>query len=129
MARFQKLHSPETPGTPAIDEPQADESLDNDSELLNLSSQDLIKAVKARNTRALDELQKQMDGLRDDFVNQSVSIVEQGFKDCFFIASQRIRHLQLDWTTTDGNELGETIETIAILSATTEGEESKCVTH
>lgn len=139
MARFQKPSNPTIAGTsPLITpiEPTTDGELsnlesdnlidepttDDESRFSESTSQALLNTVKARNTRALDELQKQMDHLRDDFVNQAVSIVENGFKDCFFRASQRIHHLQLDWTTTDGNELGETINTISLPGTITDGD-------
>ncbi len=140
MTKLKKAQNPAIAGTSAIPVPEISDNLiapiepTTDGELSNLesdlideqfeapTSQTLLNTVKARNTRALDELQKQMDHIRDDFVNQAVSIVENGFKDCFFRASQRIHHLQLDWTTTDGNELGETINTIALPSSTTDGD-------
>lgn len=143
MTKFQKRQTSTIAGTSAIPipetsatvtpiEPTTDGKLSNlesdnlidEPDLSESTSETLLNTVKARNTRALDELQKQMDDLRDDFVNQAVSIVENGFKDCFFRASQRIHHLQLDWTTTDGNELGETITTIALPSSTTDGDDA-----
>ena len=126
MTKFQKRQTSITPEvsdnllTP-IAIPEVTETPIDEPDFSAATAQALLDTVKARNTRALDELQQQMDDLRDDFVNQSVAIVEAGFKDCFFRASQRIRHLQIDWTTTDGHKLGTTLETIALPSATTEG--------
>jgi len=130
IAGTSAIPNPETSVTPI--EPTTDRELSNlesddlidEPDFSESTSQALLNAVKARNTKALDELQKKMDELRDDFVDQAVSIVENGFKDCFFRASQRIHHLQLDWTTTDGNELGETITTIALPSSSTDGDDA-----
>lgn len=129
MTKFQKRSTPTNGGasdipTPEISENLESENLIDEPNLSNSTAQTLLNTVKAKNTRALDELQKQMDELRDDFVDQAVSIVENGFKDCFFRASQRIHRLQLDWITTDGNALGETINTIALPSNTTDGDDA-----
>ncbi len=97
-----------------IEQPEISENL--------INTQDLLTAVKARNTRALDELQKQMDDLSIDFTDRAVAIVEDGFKNCFFNASQRIRDLQIAWTSDAGGILdGNTIDTIALPGSTTDG--------
>ena len=101
--------------TEPIEQPETSENL--------IATQDLLAAVKARNTRALEELQQQMDDLSTDFTDRAVAIVEAGFKNCFFNASQKIRDLQISWTSNTGDILdGNTIDTIALPSSTTDGD-------
>lgn len=86
-------------------------------ELFNIETESLLKAARDRQALVLSALQTEMDAMVETFTDRAVSIVEQGFKDCFFRASQRIRDLQFHWSSTNGGELGalnETIETIAL---------------
>lgn len=139
MPRFQKLRKSATAGTltmeataenpvESIEQPEISENLVEPIEQPEISEdllepQDILAAVKARNTRALDELQKQMDDLSSDFADRAVAIVEAGFNNCFFKASQRIRDLQLTWTSDAGEVLdGTTVNTIALPSSTTDGD-------
>ena len=97
MARFQKLHSPETPGTPAIDEPQLEHRLT------------ILNAAKDRQEKELADLQSQIDELSEDFASRAESIVRQGLYRSYGKARQRIGAIDLSFFDS-GEELSPAID-------------------
>lgn len=92
-------------------------------ELFNSTSKSVLESAKTIQDKALSELQTQMNDLTNSFADRAVAIVEEGMRECFFVASNRIRQIQLpDWIMSDGETLEGSIETIALPGTITDGD-------
>lgn len=90
--------------------------------LSNPTSESVLKTAKTLQDAALVDLKRQMDDLQTSFADRAVAIVEEGMRDCFFVASNRIRQIQLqDWIMSDGETLEGVVSTIALPGSITDG--------
>jgi hypothetical protein len=91
-------------------------------ELFNSTAKSVLQSAKTIQEAALVELQQQMNDLTTSFSDRAVAIVEEGMKNCFFVASNRIRQIQLpDWIMSDGETLEGVVSPIALPGSTTDG--------
>jgi hypothetical protein len=92
-------------------------------ELFNATSKSVLESAKATQEKALSELQKQMTDLTNSFADRAVAIVEEGMKECFFVASSRIQQIHLpDWIMSDGETLEGMVSPIALPGTITDGD-------
>ena len=112
----------ETPIEPTTDRQNPDAASAMSDSVFNTTSKSVLQSAKAIQDAALIDLQQQMDALKTSFADRAVAIVEEGMRDCFFVASTRIRQIQLpDWIMSDGETLEGIISPISLPGTTTDG--------
>lgn len=96
--------------TPDIAPVIPDEAISD--ELFN-PTQSVLQSAKAIQEASLAELRSEMDALTKAFADRAVAIVQEGMKNCFFVASQRIRQINLpDWIMSNGETLEGVVMTL-----------------
>jgi hypothetical protein len=105
---------------PTTDRQNPDTAPVMSDELFNPKS--VLQSAKTIQEAALVELQQQMNDLTTSFSDRAVAIVEEGMRNCFFVASSRIRQIQLpDWIMSDGETLEGVVSPISLPGSTTDG--------